>query len=168
MLTTLLRDSAFDRLSREMDRLLAAPALACSGCSPAIPSAQTRPGVNLWRETDAFVLETEIPGFRREDVEILATADGVTLRGHRETSHPEGATPLRVERMTTRFERTFRLPVEIDADAADASMQNGVLRVRLPFAAVARPRRIQIGGPTPAESPKALPDGGESSKPSKS
>jgi HSP20 family protein len=141
-----------------MDRLLqgSSPGHGFAGLAPTAPGAA--PGVNIWRESDAIVLEAEVPGFAREDIEILTTADSVKLRGRREASRPAGAAALRVERVATQFERAFRLPVEIDGESAEATLQQGVLRVRLPIAAVARPRRIQIGAPS-GDQAIALPDG---------
>lgn len=148
MLNTLLRDSTMDRLSREMDRLFG---MTSSLFDPGlIPTSATRsatqrwPGVNVWRDGDQLVAEAELPGFRLEDIEVLATEDSLTIRGQRRVHQPEGATPLRLERSMNSFERTLRMPLQIDADKANASLENGVLRVTLPVAESARPKRISV------------------------
>jgi len=153
MITTFWATPTLDRLSREMDRLFesATPLLPAIGSmlSPmaarngSLPSAFV-PGLNAWRENDAVIVEAELPGFRMEDLEISVVDNELTLRGKRSLERPEGATPLRVERMLTTFERTLRLPVEIDTAKAEATLRDGVLRVTLPITERARPRRIEV------------------------
>jgi HSP20 family protein len=138
MLSTLYRsDSPFARLAREIDVFAGFPARASA--RPAVPP------VNAWREEDgSIVLEAELPGFELRDVEVLLAADGVTLKGSREVSAPEGGRMLRAERGSISFERSFKPGIRIDAERATASMRDGVLTVRLPVAAGAGPRRIAI------------------------
>ncbi len=139
MPSALLRGTMLDQFARNVDRLVEA------AVGPALSSAPSAwPALNVWREGDDIFVEAEIPGFRLEDIEILASGDSLTLRGRRESAVPEGATPLRVERSITRFERSVQFPVEIDPDAVEARLTDGVLRVTLPLAESARPKRVQI------------------------
>jgi len=144
MLNTVFPDTVLNQLSREVDRFIeTTPAFAPrSGRRQAAPTRW--PAINAWREGDAIVAEAELPGFRMEDVEVLATDNAITIRGIRESSQTDGATPLRLERTSRSFERTLRLPLEISTESAKASMEHGVLRVTLPVAAAARPRRIEV------------------------
>jgi len=118
------------------------------------------PGVNLWRTSDHCVAEMELPGYRMEDLEVLVTEDTLTVCGQRQPTHPEEATVLRAERSPIRFERSIPMPVAVDADHAEATLESGVLRVTLPIAASARPQRIAIRSGD-AESSQSLPDAGE-------
>jgi len=156
-----LRDAGrgrLDRLSREMDRLLeaAAPMLGNIGNIGAVsglghdrpatlgPRPAGAPAINAWRDGSSLFIEAEIPGFRLEDLEVDAAAGALTIRGRRAEARPEGASAIRVERTATSFERSIALPVDVDADRAEASLRNGVLRVTLPIAETARPKRIAI------------------------
>lgn len=134
----------FDRLTREADRLF----------ERSNSSAHQRagvPAINLWRDDDDLVLEAEIPGFRDEDLEIFATEDTITLRAERHESAPEGVQVLRTERSLDRFERTLRLPIEVQPDGVSATLTDGVLRVTLPVSEARRPKRIAItAGSAPA------------------
>lgn len=121
-----------ERLSRDMQRLFDTP----------YRTAARWPAVNVWRSGDDVIVEAEIPGFKMDDVEVLAESSALTIRGHRQTDEQEGA--VRIERTVTRFERTISMPMEIDADNAAASLKAGVLRVTLPLAASARPKRIAV------------------------
>jgi len=138
----------FDRITREMDRLFDAAALGRRSI-PAVP------GLNVWRDADSVVAEAELPGFTADEIEILATEDTLTLRGSRSSSTPEGATRVRIERTLTSFERSIRLPVEINPEGVAASLENGLLRVTLPVAEAARPRRVEVR----AGGGQALPEG---------
>jgi len=138
------RDSMIGQIARDLsqdwDRLFdtAAPAQMASA------SSRGWPGMNMWRAGDNIVAEAEIPGFRMEDIEVLANEHTLTLRGQRQNSAPDNATALRLERSVSRFERSLRLPLEINPDQVRATLANGVLRVTLPIAEAARPKRIQI------------------------
>lgn len=164
MLGTILRNSVFDDLSHDMDRLFGAvngparPALAAPGTG--IHAAW--PGMNVWRDGERIVAEAEIPGYRIDDIEVMVSSDGLTIRGQREsTAHSDRATPLRVERSINRFERSLTLPVEVDADGVTASLSDGVLRVEMPVAATARSRRVQVRALGSGQTRSALPSGTE-------
>lgn len=151
---TPFRASSLARLSQEMERLFE------TAIAQVEPSPANWPGVNIWRQGDNVVVETEIPGFAQKDVEVLATHDSLTIRGERGIQAPENATPLHIEQQVTRFERVLGLPTPIDANAVRAELVNGVLRVALPVAETARARRIQIAGPSEPSRP-ALTGGTE-------
>ena len=71
MLSTLFNtptNATLHRLAREMDRLFDAE----SARTP--PSRTASPSVNIWKKEDAFILETEIPGFKPEQIDILVQA----------------------------------------------------------------------------------------------
>jgi HSP20 family protein len=127
-----IRTNDLATLSRQMDRLLSAAG---------VPSW---PGINIWRNGDTIVAEAEIPGFKLEDVEVLATEDTLTLRGRRTAVNPENATAMRTERLTTKFDRTIQFPLQVQPDAVQATLADGVLRVTLPVAAAALPRKVTI------------------------
>lgn len=131
----------FGSLASEMERLFN----LTGGPAGGEPRAGLWPGMNVWRSTDELVVETEIPGFRREDIEVLATEDTLTVRGRREPTAPEGAAALRIERSIDRFERSVRLPVVVDPNGVSASVTDGVLRIALPIGEAARPRRVEVG-----------------------
>lgn len=125
------------------------------------------PAVNLWESGDEYHLEAELPGIRLEDLEITVQGNELTINGSRRTEGP-GAnsgradkpdtanTPAepasdeqrvvyhRRERGAGEFRKVLQLPTDVDADRVAASLVNGVLRLTLPKAAHARPRRIAI------------------------
>lgn len=152
MLARFLHDSPLARVSREiardMDRVFDFPMAAQAFVARPLasgPSADAGvPALNMWRTDDALHAEAELPGYRMDDIEILATEDTLTLRGTRQITTPENASVLRAERAAGAFERTISLPVAIDIDRVGATLRDGVLRITLPLAAEVRPRRVSI------------------------
>lgn len=104
------------------------------------------PPVNLYEDADGYVLTAELPGVRKEQIEISLEGNRVSLRGERRVEHPETAkTSLhRLERQSGIFRRSFELPVAVDAEKAEAVHRNGVLMLRIPKAKEARPRQISV------------------------
>lgn len=101
------------------------------------------PALNLWQDADAFHLETEIPGVRREDLELSLKGRELRLAGERKRTLE--SKPVHDERGFGRFERIVRLPEDVDAAQVQADLQDGVLRITLPKAAHTKPRQIEIG-----------------------
>ena len=79
-----------------------------------------------------------------EDLEITVADNTLTIGGARSLSVPDDATPLRQERGDLVFERSLGLPTQVEVDAVEARMVDGVLRVTLPKASTSRTRRIAV------------------------
>jgi HSP20 family protein len=92
-----------------------------------------------------IVVQTNLPGVKPADLNISVTGTTLTIKGVvQEPSGLEGATYLRRERRAAGFYRTVQLPVEVDAESADAKFENGVLTLTLPKSEKVRPRTIRI------------------------
>lgn len=103
------------------------------------------PPINLWEDGESFYVEAEMPGFEREEIEVLVEGGELKLRGRRQIDEgAEGSTHHRRERYTGEFNRIVDLPAEIESEAVSANLENGVLTVTLPKAEGARPRRIAV------------------------
>jgi HSP20 family protein len=103
------------------------------------------PAVNVWEEDEAFVAETELPGFELKDVEIyVAGRNQLTIKGERKPAAPEKSVQHRQERAHGKFVRTLTLPSQVDEAKIEARFENGVLTIRLPKHEAAKPRRIPI------------------------
>lgn len=99
------------------------------------------------RETEnEFIVETSLPGFKPEDVQITVHGDTVTIRGeHKGTDEKQGENWLIRERRFGSFQRSFLLDTPVDANKAKAHFENGELRLVLPKSEQAKPRMIKIG-----------------------
>lgn len=104
-----------------------------------------RPAADV-RETDeAFVVEAELPGMKRDDVSVTFEDGTLTLSGERKyEEETNGSNLRRVERSYGSFSRSFRLPREIDAESVKASFADGVLTITVPKTETAKPRTIEI------------------------
>lgn len=98
----------------------------------------------LTETDDAVLLTTDLPGVRGDDVEVNLHEGVLTVQATRTTEAPEGYEAERTERGAAKVARSFTLPARVDADKTTATLENGVLTVRMEKAADARPRRIAI------------------------
>ena len=101
--------------------------------------------MDVYTEGDNYVVEAALPGVNPDAVNILVLGNQVSISGEY-LAPPEGRQYLLREQPRGRFERTVALPTELEADQAQAHYEHGLLRLTLPKAAAARPRRIAIGG----------------------
>ncbi len=132
-----LRD-AMERLLQE-GWVRAGHALASASGEPIL--------VDLADARDSYLVRASLPGVQPDDVQVSVQGNALTIRGARETSdeHPDARWLMR-ERHVGTVERTVALPGPVEADAAQAKYEHGVLFVTLPKAEQARPRTIRVEG----------------------
>jgi HSP20 family protein len=105
---------------------------------------QSRLGIDVHADDEAFVITATVPGMSVEDIKVEILDDVLSLRGEiPEAPNGTGEYLLR-ERLYGTFERKIRLPDQVDANAAEAKVVNGVLTVRIPKAEEAKPRVIEV------------------------
>lgn len=102
------------------------------------------PPVDIYDAGDELVVEMDLPGLRKEEIEIQMDGDTLTVRGERKRPPEEGRRYARSERIFGPFERSFSINVPIKVEEVRAFYENGVLTLRLPKAVEARPRRIKV------------------------
>ena len=109
------------------------------------PGSAGGPALNAYEEGDRFVVETQLPGMKPEDIDVRIEQGVLTIQGETkaEEERKERNYLIREHRMG-RFSRSVRLPKTVDPDAVQATYENGVLRLTLPKAERAKARRIQI------------------------
>lgn len=91
------------------------------------------PSVDVVEEQDSYILKADLPGVDRKDIDILFEDGSLTLKGERsESSESEHEGYKRIERSYGSFQRTFRMPENIDAENITAKNDSGVLEVRIP------------------------------------
>lgn len=103
------------------------------------------PPVNLWEDDDAFFVEAELPGLDLNDIEVFVTGSNeLTIKGERKSTAGEKSVPHRQERAFGQFVRTLTLPTNVDDSQVEARLEHGVLKLRLPKHANAKPRKIEV------------------------
>ena len=103
------------------------------------------PPADVSETEDSFIVVAELPGVRRGDVDVAATHDTLTIRGHRPNPGGEPAAYVRLERGHGQFVRRFTFPGPLAVDAVQADFRDGILTVTLPKAPEARGRRVEVG-----------------------
>jgi HSP20 family protein len=142
MLTTRWEPFAeVNRLSRELDRVFGALDL---GRNNRQSSFRAYPPINVWQDSDNFYLESELPGFEMEDLDVSVSDNQLNIKGARKAPQLEGGKWLRRERGFFDFQRTVELPTEVDTENVSASLHNGVLTITLGKRPEVKPRRIEI------------------------
>jgi HSP20 family protein len=137
---------AFAELKEALGNLLGSVA----GLAPEIGLAKGLPRRELRVEDEGYRVQVELPGCRREEIEVSVTGRTLTVSGERRrTELPEGTRLVRGERPHGRFEVSVRLPEEVDALGVTAQMRDGVLDVRLPRPGT-RGRSIKVEAPEEA------------------
>jgi len=137
----------YTSLRDEMDRLfdVAFPALSTLQREGFFGELQGQFPMDLYQEKEAVVVRAELPGFRKEDLEV-EIADGVlTITGHQKTeSKGDDAKKAGVTTQERRVSRAISLPEHLTLDKIQATYENGVLTVRLPKSEAVKPKQIAI------------------------
>lgn len=103
------------------------------------------PAIDIRETDDAYIVEADVPGMKKEDVHIEVNDDVLTIKGERKSEHEEKRKDYhRIERQSGSFRRTITIPGGFKYDAVDAKFEDGVLRVTLPKHEDAKPRRIEV------------------------
>jgi len=129
-----------ERMKNEMDRIFA----GLMGESRFTAGAGVFPALNVLEGSDNLVVHAELPGVKPEDLEISIEGTTLNLRGERRGADLGKVSYHRRERAAGRFQRALTLPVEINPEAVEAKCEHGVLKLTLPKAEHAKPRKITV------------------------
>jgi HSP20 family protein len=132
-------DSLQGDMNRLFDRFF-------EGRTPSGTARRWIPAMDLVETEDSLVLRGDLPGMTEDDVDIEIKDGVLTVSGERKAEHEDkGEGYHRVERAFGSFSRSLSLPQGIDPEKIEAKFDNGVLEVRIPKPAEAKPTRVQIG-----------------------
>jgi HSP20 family protein len=121
---------------RELDRF-AQQALGTAARPAVMP-------MDAWREGDVFFVEFDLPGIDQDSLDLDIERNVVTVRAERPAVDPNREM-LATERPRGLFSRQLVLGENLDTDRIEAFYQHGVLRLRIPLAEKAKPRKITVG-----------------------
>ncbi len=102
------------------------------------------PSFDLFQSGEDAVLTVEIPGMKKEDINIEIKDNLFRISGSRKLDYPENASFHRAERKSRSFDRTIRLPHKVDVESVKADYQNGILKIVLPRAESDKPKQIKV------------------------
>lgn len=108
--------------------------------------------LDAWKEGEDFIVELDLPGIDPDNLDIDVERNVLTVRAERLGHIPDAVNAVASERQWGVFSRQLILGDTLDTDQVDAQYTAGVLRLRIPIAAQAKPRKIAIR--TDAETPE--------------
>ena len=133
--------NTFRDLEREVDRLLNSVNFTFQG----VRTGRQYPPVNLYELEDELLLTAELPGTRKEDLELTIAGGILTIKGKR--NDPENIPEekfRRYERFRGEWQRSLSIPERVREEDLSAEFNNGVLRIHLPKVVETRARQIPV------------------------
>lgn len=120
-------------LQDELDRLFESPLQAWT------------PALDVHEDKDGYTIRVELPGMKREEIEVSIQNDALVISGERKTETVKEDTEChRQERYFGRFSRALTLPTAVAGDKVKANYKDGVLTVTLPKAEEAKPKQVTV------------------------
>lgn len=107
-------------------------------------NATLTPPVDVVEDSTGITLYADLPGVPKENLKLQVEADTLTIEAESALAAPEGLQSSHTEVGLGRFHRVFSLSKELDTENVTAELAHGVLKLRIPKAAHAQPRRINV------------------------
>ncbi|MEW6419594.1 MAG: Hsp20/alpha crystallin family protein [Nitrospirota bacterium] len=106
---------------------------------------EVTPSVDIFEDRDDIVVKADLPGMKKEDINVSLTDDTITLSGEKKKEEKvEKKNYYSFERSYGSFTRSFRLPTEVQTDKAKARFEDGVLEIRVPKTEEAKKKEKKI------------------------
>ncbi|HEY1685592.1 MAG TPA: Hsp20/alpha crystallin family protein [Tepidisphaeraceae bacterium] len=105
-------------------------------------------GVDVREDQDHIYVEAELPGFKKDEVDVMLENQTLTISAERKQERKEGqenSQHLLRERRFTRFQRSFTLPPTVDEQSVNANLNDGILTITLNKREESKPRKIKVG-----------------------
>jgi HSP20 family molecular chaperone IbpA len=112
--------------------------------NPASESAAMLPPVNVVEDSEGITLTADMPGVPKDKLSVQVEADALILEGEVALEMPSGMEATHVELSMPRYRRVFTLSKELDSEKVSAEFNQGVLTLRIPKAAHAQARKVEI------------------------
>ena len=108
------------------------------------PEFTLKPAYRISQTPEAWTLTAQLPGVAKDGLEVTAEGGTLSLRGRRQWQQPEGWTSLYRESYDAAYVLSLQYDHTVDASRIEAELKDGVLRVSLPKAEAAKPRKISV------------------------
>jgi len=103
------------------------------------------PNTDIYEDKDGYIFKVELPGVKKEDLEIELNNQTLTIKGEKKDSQEIKKEHYhRIETISGSFYRSFRLPKTVDSQSIKANLKDGILEVRVPKQEEAKPKSIPI------------------------
>lgn len=136
---------AFPGAQEDLNRVFRRGWLRPAGTEGSPPGGAWSPAVDIYETGDSFVVEAELPGVDPREIDVSIDEGILTVKGERKLeSEVKEENYHRVERAYGTFQRSMRLPSEVEADKVKAEYDGGVLKVTVPKTEPKKPKSIPI------------------------
>lgn len=112
--------------------------------SSLLHAATMLPPVDVIEDASGITVYADLPGVPKDRINLNVEADTLTIQGEVSLDVPEGMTANHAEASLPRYRRVFTLSKELEAEKVEAQFNQGVLKLRIPKAAHAQPRKVDI------------------------
>lgn len=126
---------------------------ADSGAEPAVPAAeageedQGELALDVYEDQDNLIIKSTIAGVKPEDLDIALSDDEITISGQRQKSGEISEENYYYQECYWgSFSRTLKLPLEVDADEAQADLKDGILIITIPKASKTKVKKVRVRG----------------------
>ncbi|WP_121551317.1 Hsp20/alpha crystallin family protein [Mesotoga sp. BH458_6_3_2_1] len=133
----------FEEIQREMDRLFNDAFKGLN--SQSRESSMFSPEVDIYERDNSVFIEMDIPGIKKDELEIKVEEDVLSIKGEKKLEREEKERDYhRYERYSGAFQRIFRLPEYVNSDDVKAKYEDGVLKLELPKKEEVKKEAIQV------------------------
>jgi HSP20 family protein len=108
------------------------------------PSRALMPRVDVIEDDTGISIQADLPGVPKENLSLRVEGETLQIEGEISSDAPEGMEAIYAEVQVPRYRRAFTLSRELDTGKIDAALKDGVLTLRIPKAAHAQPRRVEV------------------------
>lgn len=141
-------DAYFGEMERYFDKFFRHPfsMMAPSFAFRDFPKlGEISPAVDIFEEGNDLVVKAELPGIKKEDLDVTLTENRITISGEKKQEKKvEKKDYHRIESSYGSFTRSFRLPENVNGDKAKASFKDGMLNIRIPKTEEAKQKKITV------------------------
>jgi len=132
-------------LQEEMNRLFEST-LGPASRGAGLLGSDFVPPVDVLRNHDLVIVRADLPGMKKEDIDLSVVNNRLFIRGEKKHENESGeANSHRLERFYGSIERVIELPADVDSEKVTADFRDGVLEVKAPVREEAKPRQITVG-----------------------
>ena len=103
-----------------------------------------QPLVDIFEDAHGIMVVAEMPGVSKDRLNVESDGNSLTIEGEAAIDIPQGMEPIHADVQHTRYSRSFVLSAELESDAIDAKLKDGVLTIRIPKRREFRPRRVEV------------------------
>ena len=134
----------WQRLHNEIDRLFEEPLGGWMSPFEDLQEGWT-PAVNVYEEKGKVIVKAELPGMKKEELEVYMTGENLNIAGERKAENEEKtAETYRSERYFGRFHRSFPLPSPVKEEKIEAHYKDGILTIICPKTEEAKRKQVEI------------------------